>query len=183
MVFVINRLISKFEYCILLSCALILISCGEKRPTVDREGTFLSITSFNLQPDCLKDGDKVELIYCGRGNDENPEKEYLIQVIAVKLNSYDTINILVDRSDNIKAEDGDAIFYFESKEAKWADKVKQSALIEKELFNSDSTEFKDPALVSDINKLLRVGIDPKFEEFSHYPKFPMVIGAVILNNR
>lgn len=89
---------------------MVLVMACKNKPTDSIETSFVSVSSFNLDMDTPINDERVRLLYCSSAADKNPNREYLIQFVAIRVENGDTINILSDRSDHIKEYDANRIY-------------------------------------------------------------------------
>lgn len=90
--------------------------CGFKQQEQQREETInmSPLCHFNLDEELLSDGDSLRLLYASWDtNDERMGQEHYIQVIALKLASGDTVNVLTGFETKFSQEDGDRIFVYQ----------------------------------------------------------------------
>jgi len=96
----------------------LLLSIGsssfEQRKEPSETMNMSPLSHFKLNEDLLSDGDSLKLLYASWDtNDERMGQEHYIQVIALKLASGDSINILTGFETKFTQEDGDRIFVYE----------------------------------------------------------------------
>ncbi len=99
-----NRLIA-----ILALTLIILSSCSEEQ-SMTNETNLQSISNFKLDTLTPIRNEKIRLVYCSSVDNPNIEKDYLIQFVAVLVETGDSINIISDHSEHIKKDDADQIF-------------------------------------------------------------------------
>lgn len=160
-----NKLLAIFMFTMLLSCHS------------SETEHFAAINNFNLKPDVLKNGDPVRLIYCSRPGDRNDPIRYLIQLVAVKVETGDTVNILTDRTDEFRQDDGGEIFRFKDYDELTLALITESKEEIKKVMDNDSIKIDELASLND-GHLIMVVQDPKFSEIGDN-KFPTAIGEVV----
>lgn len=133
---------------------------------------YAAITNFNLQPEALKDGDRVRLLYCSATKPLHPEKKYMVQLVAVKTSSQDTVNIISYSSDHLTPNDGEKIYRFRSMEKELAYKIIRSRKKQQKIKDGDY----ESATVMD-NDILWVIRDTKFNIAKY--DYPTVVGELI----
>lgn len=131
---------------------------------------YWDISKFKLEPDALKDGEEVKILYTSRGPDSNRDLKYYIQIVAVSKETGDTVNILTTSDNGFKKEDGDKVFnYFNENNymtklgymPEDADKIKHV---------KDFDNIQAP-------KIDKVARDPRYDYIANN-KFPTVKGSV-----
>ncbi len=90
---------------ILILSLISLISCEESYKYWD-------ISKFDIDTNALSEGEKIKLLYYSNSPDENSEKNYFLHLIAVSLESNDTINILTTSKNFITQNSGNDIYTF-----------------------------------------------------------------------
>lgn len=95
---------------ILLILLASLLSCDELGTEINSESNWKSSGQLKFDNETKIVNDEVKLIYCSSAEDPNPNNDYLIQFIGVRIKTGDTINILTDHSDQIGKHEGDKIF-------------------------------------------------------------------------
>ena len=90
---------------------LLLFFCNCKKKVLS-EQTLKVISFFNLKQNTLIENEPFRLILCSSVGAKKADSDHLIQFIAIKLNTKDTINILGHCEEELIKEDGDHIFYF-----------------------------------------------------------------------
>jgi hypothetical protein len=158
------------SFCFSLLLINFFLSCN-REGEVRQE--FVSYNTFNIQPQALQKGDSLKLIYSSSFNNKNDPFEYLIQVVAIKLSTKDTVNILCTHTDQIERTDGDKVFKYEPMDKDQEDLVTKSDSSMKKVFESDSTAFR----VWKMAKLDMVILDPKYTEFDN-KNYPTVFGEI-----
>lgn len=150
---------------LIITLVLVLTSCGTK---------YKSVSDYHIQPNALKDGERIKLLFTIYGNTDNREDKYYNQVVAVSVESGDTCNILVPVNHGFTEEDGNKVFNYFSPEG-------QSA----ELAMLDFDNLKD---INDINsvkhefpKYQKVIYDPQFDKWQKN-NFPTVMGFIGTQN-
>ncbi|RYZ49830.1 MAG: hypothetical protein EOP49_15345 [Sphingobacteriales bacterium] len=95
------------RYLILIVLPLLLLSCHGNKNSL-----LVPLITFNLQPGALVTGDSVKLLYCSNAQKSSDTIRFLIQFVAIKLSTGDTVNILSTHNDGIARDDGGKTFYF-----------------------------------------------------------------------
>ncbi|GEM_PF-2468662 len=101
---------------VLFLCLLLSIgSCGvEQRREPIKTINMSPLSHFKLDEDLLSDGDSLKLLYASWDtNDERMGQEHYIQVIALRVASGDTVNVLTGFETKFTQEDGDHIFVYQ----------------------------------------------------------------------
>lgn len=130
-----------------LSVSVLLLSCNHGYK-------FWDVSKFNIVDTALKDNEEIKLLYCSSGPDNNKDKAYYIQVVAVSQKSGDTVNILTTLNNGFTIEDKDKVFNY---------------------FDQNNPVSK--SLQGDIREIRRVAIDTDFDHIAEN-KYPAVIGTI-----
>lgn len=155
---------------LLLTPATSLIGCHEHTEIVEEQ---ISTNFYNFRSDALKTGDSLKIIYCSNIGDRNDPVAYLIQIVAIKRSTGDTVNILCTHSNHINKDDGDKVFYYEPLDDMGKTLVSQSDSIFSRGMTGDSMGI---AMLGSF-KIKMVKLDPKYKAFSEN-KFPTVYGEI-----
>ena len=154
---------------------LLLFFCNCKKK-VSSERTLKAISFFNLKQNTLIENEPFRLILCSSVGAKKADSDHLIQFIAIKLNTKDTINILGHCEEELIKEDGDHIFYFIPYQN--ANEIIEKA--RKEFKNVDNLQD----LISVDNETGEIKIettmvicDPKLEMMTNN-NYPTVIGDI-----
>ena len=87
----------------------ILSACSDEQSNTN-ETNMQSISNFKLDTLTPIHNEKIRVVYCSSAENPNLEKEYLIQLVAIRIATGDTINVISDHSENIKKDDADQVF-------------------------------------------------------------------------
>lgn len=158
-------------YIILLS---IFCSCGNKKDSISQE--FSSVSNFNIQLNALTKDEPFRLLMCSSGNTKKSKSNNLVQFVAIKTNSGDTINILGHFEGKLKEEDGDYIFYYIPNEN--ADEIKKNATEFLDKLNKKQNEM-DVNIKETVESIMVVS-DPNLSGLNN--NYPTVIGEIVKTN-
>lgn len=99
------------------------------------------LSSYNLDEKLLSEGDSLKLLYASWDtNDESMDQENYIQVVALKLASGDTVNILTGFETKFTQEDGDRIFVYQKYDRDFQPVIAQ----QKADFLANKDKLQDP---------------------------------------
>ena len=85
---------------------MIFNSCSNEQDVTN----FQAISNFNLDTLTPIIDEKIRLVYCSNVEDSNPTRGYLIQFVAVMVETGDTINVISDHSEHINNGDANKIY-------------------------------------------------------------------------
>jgi hypothetical protein len=148
---------------ILILSLLTLISCEDTYE-------YWNISKFDIDDNVLSEGEKIKLLYFSNSPNENLENNYYLHLIAISLESNDTINILTTSKNFITENSGNEIYNF-YKENSLASKVIANARYGKPIDHIDDLKnFKEKRP----DKVIR---NTKFDDIADN-KYKSIIGHI-----
>lgn len=152
-----------FKFLAIIFYALFLTSCQPKLE-------FRDISDFETS-DFVETNDKVELLYASGSPDNNPNLDYFIHLVAIHVESGDTINILTTFNRGGGSGDAKNIFKFYKKDSEEGQKFYEKA--HQKSIEKNNKQNADKAL-SNINKVVK---DKRFDHVA-VNEFATVIGFI-----
>jgi len=127
---------------------------------------FQALSNFKLDSLTPIHNEPIKILYCSSIGNPNAEKEYLIQFIALRVKTKDTINIITDHSDQLGKEDVNQIFL----------------LNRRNLSEFQLNSKIDPSIYQNLKKTgvdlnTMVISDPKFSKLEQN-KFKSIVGEI-----
>lgn len=143
--------------------ALLILSCNGKYEYWD-------ISEFNLQETALKNREEIKLLYTSNAPDKNKDREYYIHLVAVSLETGDTINILTTVNNGIGEKDKNKAFIFPDENSL------EGKIILSDTDNIEEFDFEKESK-TEAKKINKVARDPNFDAIAEN-KYPTVIGII-----
>lgn len=132
---------------------------------------YWDISKFRIEPNALQNDERVNIIYSSGGPDANRDFKYYFHLVAVSLESGDTVNILTTEQNLLNETDDYKIYnYFNENDI-------STKLAQMNLDSIESITHTDQFDKIKLRKPKKVVRDPEFDMIGSN-NFPTVIGSI-----